>query len=91
MYRVQVEEESVGTKAPSPSTEAAVVNIRALSRNVNTFTDDVHVFPMQGKRGQDFEEEGNLEIISQAIKDAKQKILLEIVDKFEVPRCDILL
>lgn len=79
VYRLNVAEQRVeGTSKMAGTT--------ALLRNVQTFTDNVHV-SVQGSSDPGCAKVVDPEATSQAIKEAKQKILLEIVDKFEVNPC----
>jgi hypothetical protein len=70
--------------AAAAATAAATATATTASidlRNVSTFTDKVHSAAAGGGGGGN---RGAEERLSQAVKERKQKMLLEIVDKFEV-------
>jgi hypothetical protein len=67
-------------------------NSRPPMRDVNTFTDNVHTADTlarhkhgkQSNMGSSAKMNHSEEALSQAVKEVKQKILLDIIDKFEV-------
>ena len=76
VYRVHIDDRGDAKRSPSSGGNTSST-CKASLRNVQTFTDNVHSAQGKGKRGL-------AELNSQILKETKQKLLLDIVDKFQV-------